>query len=155
MRISDWSSDVCSSDLRRCAGRCPECDQRCFVAVRSRTFFHAGDAGKDCACTGQTADYLNCRCMPPRQYRLAPRWTRVRCRNGNEGSGNLRLSHFCTTLIPDSGIEFWRGYQPCVGLHQCRAVLLSLLAPPCRLPSGFPARSEEPTSEIQSLMRIS
>src|SRR3546814_6010495 len=37
MRISDWSSDVCSSDLHSAGGRCP--------STRGRKISTAGDSG--------------------------------------------------------------------------------------------------------------
>src|SRR3546814_5931217 len=61
MRISDWSSDVCSSDLRRAhggAGRCVHAGSRCFldhllVAALERAVARSEErrVGKECVST--------------------------------------------------------------------------------------------------------
>src|SRR3546814_2648182 len=46
MRISDWSSDVCSSDLDRCDGR----GGNSCLAKPIRAWHHAGGAAEGCSC---------------------------------------------------------------------------------------------------------
>src|SRR3546814_7450196 len=105
MRISDWSSDVCSSDLKH--------------ALHAKAQKHTPSSGETC---------------PNEQVGGVLRFRRV-FRNGRAGN---RLS---------------RG-----GALQCQlrssrspAVAAQQQSPPC--PGN--ARSEEHTSELQSLMRIS
>src|SRR3546814_7551434 len=94
MRISDWSSDVCSSDLAKAAGK------------RQRQ--HGGNKGG-----GQPI--------------------------GHRGAHNQEVSGRRTARCSGCGS---RGSQWHSARRRCRAV------PP-------PVRSEEHTSELQSLMRIS
>src|SRR3546814_4901877 len=100
MRISDWSSDVCSSDLTRLRRVRPRPRNRTGVPARTRELYaaNARDDGTDCIDTS--------------------------CRLGCRHTHRTRLCHF-------------------------------------RVDDGKPAthadrfRSEEHTSELQSLMRIS
>src|SRR3546814_6071537 len=106
MRISDWSSDVCSSDL-----------ERGEIAFGGEVFQRRQGAG------GLDSDRIDRRSLPT-------------------GTGNLRFG--------DRGI---RGMGGLIG--SCSITL------PHRLLAARPAgeeavvRSEEHTSELQSLMRIS
>src|SRR3546814_7993078 len=95
MRISDWSSDVCSSDLRSV--------QRCRGDRSARDHDRPGDPG-------------------------AVRWPGRRM--GCSGRHGLHLRGRC------KGVE---ARQSRYGLRRCRTA----------------ERSEEHTSELQSLMRIS
>src|SRR3546814_3394293 len=102
MRISDWSSDVCSSDLGTADQHRPGADPRCR-----------------CQCAGERE----------RTWRL---------RSGDpHGSAE------------DTGAAWSR--------HAGWRVALAPRAGPCRYaaPHGRARRSEEHTSELQSLMRIS
>src|SRR3546814_8637871 len=72
MRISDWSSDVCSSDLPNCAaaaccGRCTRCAKPTTCRSRhatcwSRPIATCGDWRTDCRCCA-TRRYTRCRTM--------------------------------------------------------------------------------------------
>src|SRR3546814_8672092 len=100
MRISDWSSDVCSSDLESRSGTLLSGNEKIETAARKgqvRLLLHASDAGED------------------GRKKLAQAW---RVGEDDEGSGREGL-----VLPVDRGT-------------------LSM-------------RSEEHTSELQSLMRIS
>src|SRR3546814_5223175 len=112
MRISDWSSDVCSSDLVE-ARRAP-------VAPAVDADVHAPDGAV--AGPGQAADH----------QRAAP----VGHRRLRAGAGDDRLH------------VHQPGEAPRLAVGQQVGVLRGLLA-------VVPGRSEEHTSELQSLMRIS
>src|SRR3546814_2808193 len=111
MRISDWSSDVCSSDLlqARCGARPPKLCHR-----------HQGTMGS-------------------RSLAVAPR----------PGHAYIGLAPGCRYLRRFVSIPFvgqpGRG-GPGRGAGLCQSVAVSI--------RGIP-RSEEHTSELQSLMRIS
>src|SRR3546814_4520067 len=100
MRISDWSSDVCSSDLQSSGGSSPRhrlCEQHAFHP----SSFSASVLTK-----------VKWNCVPP----------------------------------------------PCAGSIQMRPPLASTIVRQIERPSPMPSafvRSEEHTSELQSLMRIS
>src|SRR3546814_6472760 len=103
MRISDWSSDVCSSDL-------------------------------------QAATY---RAAEPRAAPKLGQPAASRYSQGTLGGPTLRKRSICRPECGDIGIA-------CRHVGEC--VLRRL---PTELASGSPTRSEEHTSELQSLMRIS
>src|SRR3546814_2686703 len=106
MRISDWSSDVCSSDLRPIHRR--------FPTEPTRATFLRQPAGAP-------ANF----CSPSARY------------HGDEDEGQAAPPlPLCTQQWP--GIAFPEGQRP----------------PPLHPRSGAP-RSEEHTSELHSLMRIS
>src|SRR3546814_6562180 len=111
VRISDWSSDVCSSDLRAHAARC---------ARRRRGRLQIQAAGRF-ACAQRTMG---------RTVQLTQR------RSGAIKHGFNARGRCCST---DK-----QGTPPC-------SDILFSSSPP----SPLPARSEEHTSELQSLMRIS
>src|SRR3546814_8236149 len=102
MRISDWSSDVCSSDLRHPPG------------LRART---GGGRFR--------------RALP--RHRAGPR------RRSRENLADRRGRGEALTSGRGEGRTRWRP-----GLQDSHVS-----------PSDFPTRSEEHTSELQSLMRIS
>src|SRR3546814_4534619 len=108
MRISDWSSDVCSSDLLRLPVRAtgPEMFPQLFGTKR-----RSADAALGCGAITQPDD---------RAHRIANR-------HGQGCKNHQDYGH--------------RGLRP-----------LSLLRSGCGRDNG---RSEENTSELQSLMRIS
>src|SRR3546814_5010248 len=102
MRISDWSSDVCSSDLNAVAG-----------------IFHLP---KTDGCWGESQKHLPHRDMHP--PRITPRYT------AGITSGQRYRQHVDNSII--AADQDRKRHQP----YQSR-------------------RSEEHTSELQSLMRIS
>src|SRR3546814_9980010 len=105
MRISDWSSDVCSSDLRLCCGR---------LQSRSAAFQPRPDL---------RGIHLQQPC-PESLRGCGGLWFVARC-------GGVRVSATGCTGVDQSG----------VGSRDCA--------------HGSGRRSEEHTSELQSLMRIS
>src|SRR3546814_606139 len=78
MRISDWSSDVCSSDLWGCGGRTGEQERRgghhvyaCSSGRGATRLQHALLA----ACTRRCSGYHRCKAGPSaREDQRAPRW---------------------------------------------------------------------------------
>src|SRR3546814_6924197 len=131
MRISDWSSDVCSSDLHH------------------RYTFDAGDLGRNGVHQQRTrvsrppARHIQSRrinCPPPRAQ---PDASRIRA------IAILRL-----LLFMISRNAFGREFQ-CVSKLVRKAVESSLSFSGRDSPAGRIERSEEHTSELQSLMRIS
>src|SRR3546814_2052700 len=117
MRISDWSSDVCSSDLRRRRSTDPvnllypfEVDRSCCLTI----------------CPGGAASYLNNGGRASQQP------------GGHHASSRERRRHPRALPCRCSG-----GSVRCAGRsHHCHLLL-------------FARRSEEHTSELQSLMRNS
>src|SRR3546814_10421330 len=104
MRISDWSSDVCSSDLIA---------HRCSVPLPRSTFHQRRDGNK-------RRGYAGRRYLGP--FRIDSLEEAVRSRViGRDTPGH---------------VHHGQGYQSGIGNHQMK-------------------RSEEHTSELQSLMRIS
>src|SRR3546814_7371180 len=113
MRISDWSSDVCSSDLGFVSGRNHQCDRRTRGGTHGRT---RGRQPRKCC---------------PRQGAAQPHARFDRCSGGR--------SFWSCKTHPARG--YWR-----VGAR----------SPPFdRCLGAAGGRSEEHTSELQSLMRIS
>src|SRR3546814_1678254 len=112
MRISDWSSDVCSSDLSGTDGAC----------VRELALLH---------------DIQHHRCDDARA---------VAEQSGQRQSGIAIFRTACTrrlaSQLPDS-------------LSLKAAVSAPLCSPALRSLSAWAGRSEEHTSELQSLMRNS
>src|SRR3546814_8455322 len=103
MRISDWSSDVCSSDLKAPVGR------RAFGKMKPRSHAFGGQA---------------------------PR-----------GGDDRRAGH------SQSNAPFFQAYtRPSVSSAR-KTIIVAQPAQP--ISSRLTARSEEHTSELQSLMRIS
>src|SRR3546814_7931371 len=99
MRISDWSSDVCSSDLSR------------------STFSYPPD-------------------RPPTRSRMPAK--RSRTRLAPKIASPLQMPRYCTIRLPSTD----------------EVVVTIMASPPMRV-GRDKARSEEHTSELQSLMRIS
>src|SRR3546814_3033576 len=113
MRISDWSSDVCSSDLNAVAG-----------------IFHLP---KTDGCWGESQKHLPHRDMHP--PRITPRYT------AGITSGQRYRQHVDNSII--AADQDRKRHQP----YQSR------VKPRPKFIGQF--RSEEHTSELQSLMRIS
>src|SRR3546814_4997609 len=113
MRISDWSSDVCSSDLGTAAAQDP-----------------VQDALKGCESELQTY----CSEVTPGDGRL------VSCAEAYED----KLSSQCIAAINRAG--YWLTYL---------ATTIDYIARQCEADAAKHCRSEEHTSELQSLMRIS
>src|SRR3546814_3011670 len=135
MRISDWSSDVCSSDLERCrraTGGGPR-DRRSHSRCRIRSCDGCRAPGRDAA---------SCRlcgpAMPPYCWSAAMTFS-------PEGPYG--------TIVTGPPVE--QANAAIILLHGRgqRAQAMLELARQLDLPSV--ARSEEHTSELQSLMRIS
>src|SRR3546814_2360542 len=101
MRISDWSSDVCSSDL-----------QRFPDGVGAESFFQK------------------------RVPQGAPEWLRTTTMSTPNGTTSNAM------VLEDLAHVAWAVNMGCLGFHPW----------PCRADDP---RSEEHTSELQSLMRIS
>src|SRR3546814_1128120 len=108
MRISDWSSDVCSSDLAEHDGRCAICVV--LVAIAGLSADTDTDAAPACA---ECDRCIQCGC----------------CKSLHVAGRDAR----CRVLSPG-----W-----CARQHQCARNQNCLI------------RSEEHTSELQSLIRIS
>src|SRR3546814_8361212 len=115
MRISDWSSDVCSSDLESPA------------RFRATTVAETAPTG----CRNQLSHQDQCPCAAGEPWNDAPRH-----RIGTEQS-------------PQAGRAFALGANPREALSAGRRDRDADPRPP-----GMPARTEEHTSELQSLMRI-
>src|SRR3546814_2230821 len=119
MRISDWSSDVCSSDL-----------------------LHRGEQGAG----GGRLD-----AHPAAMIQQQPTLS-GRSLAGSAASSRMAMRG----LRPLTSGRRWRGGADFSGLPRCGSGRRSLLGPPRRAASpASPSRSEEHTSELQSLMRIS
>src|SRR3546814_1925202 len=111
MRISDWSSDVCSSDLVR-HHRC-NLDDRVAVGVE------------------------------PGHLQVDPDQPAVAC---------AIACHVCPCCRIQRNIIALRQRATCSGQRRVPATAAEPVGQP---PAGFVARSEEHTSELQSLMSIS
>src|SRR3546814_4670120 len=130
MRISDWSSDVCSSDLRQCSQRALH---RCAVDPKVRE--------KRPAVRGRRGELKRER-SPHRLVSRSPQSdVGGRCRL------DLRDKRFSSR---QSCVEVLEHVPPCVHRHRRQQQLRERGK---RALQGF--RSEEHTSELQSLMRIS
>src|SRR3546814_1847366 len=114
MRISDWSSDVCSSDL--VALRCCPAQYLDLAGVKAEPFVNARDLRLAGALVGQKD----------------PRWAALDDRRGDR-----------------TGLDIGEALR---GEHHARILLAQRLEPFAKLRGE---RSEEHTSELQSLMRIS
>src|SRR3546814_10310047 len=125
MRISDWSSDVCSSDLLRAGG--PAAGLGTARPLRRAATAAALGAGEPRTILDHPGHH------PARRAAGAPR---------------------PLPLVPPSQLSRGDGRDPgaAAGLRRL-ADRGGLLARQCRDPGA--ARSEEHTSELQSLMRIS
>src|SRR3546814_10467741 len=122
MRISDWSSDVCSSDLPSPRHSCSWCRGRSRslwpLIIRPCCFFRRPEKAR--------------RPVDP----LGVTWARYRCANPwHKGFDGLSRVRNCRAFTESSQNETLRTCRPCRRRAQ--------------------PRSEEHTSELQSLMRIS
>src|SRR3546814_2579066 len=160
MRISDWSSDVCSSDLGACVGllagrdRIFEIDQR-DVGVARRGFGHFLFAVAGCEQPGAGAEHFGCLGHRGSLDRLVPF---ARCGVESSLRGGRRLTK-------QSSAPF----DQAVSLDCFVAALLAMTSRSGRRSRGSrilvcesrqydlgsSSRSEEHTSELQSRMRIS
>src|SRR3546814_4474030 len=142
MRISDWSSDVCSSDLLQCLL------QFCGVQqlTRKRTHNRVGSF------TGEQSA-LECLAMNDRGIKSTPcpiiRGKRALVNHGRSNRIHISVHQEIKTL-PNHLLEVARDILgeslDFTSLFDC---LLDSIIPHCT------DRSEEHTSELQSLMRIS
>src|SRR3546814_1408580 len=124
MRISDWSSDVCSSDLAQQAGDDP---------AREALVFDHQDAQIPVACA-----IVYDHAVPPCAARMSGRVVR----NSSSASVSRPLAARIATASAASQAS-------------CRSLAMSPSRPaPTERAPPF-SRSEEHTSELQSLMRIS
>src|SRR3546814_10491467 len=134
MRISDWSSDVCSSDLER-AARLPGAGRG---GVRGA--WRCGCVrGRDRARRAQGVE------AAVRGARGAVRLRVGSCRSGFSRELLAGPRMLTKALLPPAGEGARRADE---GARAQRSVLLVFL-------TGAQGRSEEHTSELQSLMRIS
>src|SRR3546814_4167582 len=115
MRISDWSSDVCSSDLTAI--------QMCTPAS---TAFSRTSNTKIVICRPRSAQ----------------------SRNSQLSGERLSLAVRRRVKLPQA---IWRADQACHAAYRCVNPLLRLGS----VSAATTSRSEEHTSELQSLMRIS
>src|SRR3546814_1312892 len=129
MRISDWSSDVCSSDLRRLVVQ----TYQCILLGGSASFRPSGGNPR----RDDALDLFVHRTRSPRlsiRSRKNVPWLRLKYSRGpsrpERTSGCRRYARSSLPLQPDRVTQ-----------------------PVCSTPGA--ARSEEHTSELQSLMRIS
>src|SRR3546814_4209694 len=124
MRISDWSSDVCSSDLAACPGACAR-----------RRIRRGGDlCGR--ACAPRKARFLHQLHPGKRGRRLHPVADR------RPGVGRFRRPAAVGKLGLADSLPVFASAARHFAVDKAEA-------------EGKPHRSEEHTSEIQSLMRIS
>src|SRR3546814_5472330 len=105
MRISDWSSDVCSSDLRHCLGGHRLCAAvaRHTIAVRNADGFHLSQpAFWSGACPGWYPNpFRNCAVRAPHRHPAAGRHIRRICRSEEHTSelqSLLRISYAVSCL---------------------------------------------------------
>src|SRR3546814_7107267 len=144
MRISDWSSDVCSSDLSLATGglklpgppvRPAEAEpRRCPDSWRDETSFMSSKANS--------------------RRKGAFRGALVRICNKRGRSRNTICCIASSATYCFNGYEM-RAAAPCSAAHRSRELGR---VEPCVTPFEAPVhmrRSEEHTSELQSLMRIS
>src|SRR3546814_2539907 len=120
MRISDWSSDVCSSDLP---------DERRLLALAHLTVAEVGAALAGRGAVG---------CSPAGCGRVG----RLACGHRADHSAQRAAALLCAAFLARGPRR--RIVAASSPAQDCR--------PPCR---SYPKRSEEHTSELQSLMRIS
>src|SRR3546814_5809768 len=134
MRISDWSSDVCSSDLVKF---------RLGIDYDSLSVDHPGLVYASISGFGQTGPYAK----RPGFDQIAQGMSGLMSVTGLPGEAPMRVG------IPIGDL--------CAGIFAAQGVLVALLE---RESSGkgqwlhtslFESRSEEHTSELQSLMRSS
>src|SRR3546814_2152283 len=123
MRISDWSSDVCSSDL----GRIVEPGDG-GIRRRVSSIHGHGQRGFPFALRRQSAGNVVCR-----MFRIGTREVEAR-----------------TTNVP----KLPNGFQLCKQYIQAHVLGCQVVRNDLEY-HGFQVRSEEHTSELQSLMRIS
>src|SRR3546814_6892633 len=142
MRISDWSSDVCSSDLEPQAG---QLETVAFVGVVAEARLAVADHRRHqpVAQEGQVAIDGGTRAF---QFVAQP------------GHGH-RVARGLEDAVQreDAFVSVHRAIMARAGVFSCRAGLVSMIRarkPPHGRPPGLP-RSEEHTSELQSLMRNS
>src|SRR3546814_8213537 len=136
MRISDWSSDVCSSDLRGCRRR--------FCRGRGqddRPLWSDTKRLRDRGSTGIQGSAQRGRQVPGEQQARLDRF------DGQPAGQNRRLAQndLVATRAPTDLVEATRNpvSQQVAGGRQTPEAIEHI------------ARSEEHTSELQSLMRIS
>src|SRR3546814_1642173 len=144
MRISDWSSDVCSSDLR-CSTVASSCGRWPATACRSAR-------GSASAARTRTAACLSRWTAWPRKVFSLPR-----IYTDEHGSGAFIFHVHLPYPCPSVQI---RGQQPFQGgamSSRQRDGWIATRGTPLRGEVVVPGdkRSEEHTSELQSLMRIS
>src|SRR3546814_4437092 len=159
MRISDWSSDVCSSDLRARSGRAARPDAR--GASEPARAGRAKRTGRKRECRtppGRRAACLRLRAEGALRTRRSA-WLDG-FRDGGEAVGRaLRRADGCARPHGTGACQFHAGpAHDGVRLYRGRAAGAGPRRNPLR---NGPAseirrgRSEEHTSELQSLMRIS
>src|SRR3546814_5935975 len=139
MRISDWSSDVCSSDL----------------ILHKQRILNKSSGGMQAFFMNTRRDrFKDPRVREALAYAFDFQWTN---KTVYYGQYEQPASFFAPTELACSGLpqgeeleilERYRGRVP-------EEVFTTPYVPPKTDGSGWPRRSEEHTSELQSLMRIS
>src|SRR3546814_3340566 len=144
MRISDWSSDVCSSDLSEDGEAVLRESLRCvkpggMVIISDTPWYLREEDGR---------------------RMLAERQSAFLRRHGTAGSSIAMLGFLSDAWLQGMQRALsiqWEAHRPCYGLAWAlRPAVAKLRArrPPSRF-RLWVARAEEHTSELQSLMRIS
>src|SRR3546814_6149784 len=129
MRISDWSSDVCSSDLTTSATRCSFPPSYSYVC---------GSRGPGGECERGAPGQPSVRSIAVPARRASLNWTAGRHRfyQGNSCHKRMPLNANRTCPPQHPRADSWLSLDRCDSIRRRR-------------------RSEEHTSELQSLMRIS
>src|SRR3546814_4826059 len=144
MRISDWSSDVCSSDLLGAAG-----------AARQFARAQRPGAGHRLVEAEPVAEAHHHAAVAGREILDGALQQGVEL--GGIDAAGLEAVHVRVSLMRNRGICEARTMAATAGRRQSRTVhkrAVRAIAPWRRLVSGA-SRSEEHKSELQSLMRIS
>src|SRR3546814_6475904 len=123
MRISDWSSCVCSSDLPPIPGASPVTDSLCISPVDNREYARRPVASDD---------------------RIEAAFVRARQAQRDWARLSIAERAGCCTALVDAMLALREEIVPELAWQMGRPVKF-----------GVGERSEEHTSELQSLMRIS
>src|SRR3546814_3949684 len=143
MRISDWSSDVCSSDLPKNFWHCAISDQGIRRAAAISFQFHL-------TCVSSLFSFT--KLIPARMPIVSHWWLLNSCQVQLRAFWMLAdncFSTVCQNMDGPTSLLVKQRQSPSAGHRTGNG------SPIARLPRARPKRSEEHTSELQSLMRIS
>src|SRR3546814_1707411 len=138
MRISDWSSDVCSSDLRVVDAVHPHREQRARHA-----------AGVKIALLPEATDLADARARRHRHHRRVRRV--VHARQRQLPFGRRRAAQRADLAVRPRLLRDPAQRVVAVGLRIAEDLVVAL----AEVAAALVLRSEEHTSELKSLMRIS